>query len=38
VTIAGFDVRDLDRFYETSAPKIVGAYSLGVAASPPVRG
>ena len=38
VTNAGFDVRDLDRFYEKSAPKIVGAYSLGVAASPPVRG
>ncbi len=37
VTNAGFDVQDLDRFYETSAPKIVGAYFLGVAASPPVR-
>ncbi|MFE5707493.1 class I SAM-dependent methyltransferase [Rhodococcus koreensis] len=38
VTNAGFDIQDLDRFYETAAPKIVGAYSLGVAASPPVRG
>ncbi|RZL70262.1 MAG: class I SAM-dependent methyltransferase [Rhodococcus sp. (in: high G+C Gram-positive bacteria)] len=38
VTKAGFDIRDLDRFYEKSEPKIVGAFSLGVAASPPVRG
>ncbi|MBC2641358.1 MULTISPECIES: class I SAM-dependent methyltransferase [unclassified Rhodococcus (in: high G+C Gram-positive bacteria)] len=38
VTNAGFEVRDLDRFYEKSTPKIVGAFSLGVAASPPVRG
>ncbi|REE74511.1 methyltransferase family protein [Rhodococcus wratislaviensis] len=37
VTNAGFEMTDLDRFYETSTPKIVGAYSLGVAASPPVR-
>jgi ubiquinone/menaquinone biosynthesis C-methylase UbiE len=37
VTNAGFDIQDLDRFYETATPKIVGAYSLGIAASPPVR-
>lgn len=37
LTTAGFDIQDLDRFYETAAPKIVGAYSLGIAASPPVR-
>jgi ubiquinone/menaquinone biosynthesis C-methylase UbiE len=38
VTNAGFEVRDLDRFYEKSTPKIVGAFSLGVAASSPVYG
>ncbi|KAF0961338.1 class I SAM-dependent methyltransferase [Rhodococcus sp. T7] len=37
LTNAGFDIQDLDRFYETATPKIVGAYSLGIAASPPVR-
>ena len=31
---AGFTMRDLDVFYEKGAPKVIGAYSLGVAVSP----
>jgi SAM-dependent methyltransferase len=34
---AGFDIRELDVFYEKSTPKVVGAYSLGYAAAPPAR-
>jgi ubiquinone/menaquinone biosynthesis C-methylase UbiE len=34
VTGAGFDITDLDAFYEKSAPKPFTAYSLGVAVSP----
>ncbi|WP_027501168.1 class I SAM-dependent methyltransferase [Rhodococcus sp. UNC363MFTsu5.1] len=32
VRAAGFDIRDLDTFYEKGAPKIMGALSLGVTA------
>ncbi|WP_280268190.1 class I SAM-dependent methyltransferase [Nocardia wallacei] len=31
---AGFEVRELDRFYEESAPKFLGSQYLGVAVSP----
>jgi ubiquinone/menaquinone biosynthesis C-methylase UbiE len=31
---AGFDVRDLDAFYEKGSPRFLGAHSLGVAVSP----
>ena len=31
---AGFDVTELDVFYEDNAPKVMGAMSLGVAVSP----
>jgi ubiquinone/menaquinone biosynthesis C-methylase UbiE len=31
---AGFEIRDLDTFYEPGTPKVLGANSLGVAASP----
>ena len=31
---AGFDIRDVDEFYEDGAPKFVAADSLGVAVSP----
>jgi SAM-dependent methyltransferase len=31
---AGFDVRDLDAYYEKGSPKFLGANSLGVAVSP----
>jgi ubiquinone/menaquinone biosynthesis C-methylase UbiE len=34
VTDAGFTVKELDTFYEKSAPKPVGAASLGVATAP----
>ncbi|HEV7685210.1 MAG TPA: class I SAM-dependent methyltransferase [Acidimicrobiia bacterium] len=34
VTKAGFTITELDTFYEKSAPKPVGAYSLGVAVAP----
>lgn len=33
LTDAGFDIRELDAFYEKGTPKFVGAYSLGYAAS-----
>lgn len=33
VTDAGFEIREVDRFYEQSSPKILGALSLGVAVS-----
>ncbi|PTR23999.1 methyltransferase family protein [Rhodococcus sp. OK519] len=36
VRVAGFEIRDLDSFYEKGAPRIMGALSLGVAA--PVEG
>ncbi len=32
IRAAGFEIRDLDTFYEKGAPKIMGALSLGVAA------
>lgn len=32
VRTAGFEIRDLDTFYQEGAPKILGALSLGVAA------
>ncbi|MEE2031895.1 class I SAM-dependent methyltransferase [Rhodococcus chondri] len=35
IRAAGFEIRDLDTFYEKGAPKVLGALSLGVAA--PVR-
>ncbi|MEV0947075.1 class I SAM-dependent methyltransferase [Rhodococcus sp. NPDC049939] len=35
---AGFEIKELDRFYEKSTPKVMGAFSLGYAASPPVNG
>ena len=31
---AGFEIRELDQFYEEGTPKILGAESLGVAVSP----
>ena len=31
---AGFEIRDVDRFYEDGAPKFLAADSLGVAVSP----
>lgn len=34
LTEAGFEVRDLDQFYEKGSPRWVGAESLGVAVSP----
>lgn len=34
LTGAGFDVAELDRFYEEGAPKFVAAVSLGVAVAP----
>lgn len=34
VTTAGFHVHDVDRFYEPTSPRPVGALSLGVAVSP----
>jgi ubiquinone/menaquinone biosynthesis C-methylase UbiE len=33
LTAAGFEIVELDQFYEDSAPKVVGAESLGVAVS-----
>ncbi|AOW93835.1 methyltransferase type 11 [Rhodococcus sp. WMMA185] len=38
LTQAGFEIRELDRFYEHSTPKFIGALSLGYAASPPANG
>lgn len=35
VRAAGFEIRDLDTFYEKGAPKIMGALSVGIAA--PIR-
>ena len=34
ITDAGFEITELDRFYEKGAPKFAAAFSLGVAASP----
>jgi ubiquinone/menaquinone biosynthesis C-methylase UbiE len=34
LTGAGFTITELDTFYEKSAPKPIGAYSLGVAVAP----
>ena len=34
LTAAGFTITELDVFYEKSAPKFEGAYSLGIALSP----
>ena len=34
ITGAGFEIAELDVFYEEGAPKVVGANSLGVAVSP----
>ena len=34
VVDAGFEIRELDVFYDKGAPKFVAAYSLGVAVSP----
>ena len=31
---AGFEIAELDRYYEKGAPRIVGAHTLGVAVSP----
>ncbi|MDH6679004.1 ubiquinone/menaquinone biosynthesis C-methylase UbiE [Rhodococcus sp. LBL1] len=31
IRAAGFEIRDLDTFYESGAPKVMGALSLGVA-------
>ena len=31
---AGFEITSLDRYYEKGSPKVIGAHSLGVAASP----
>jgi len=31
---AGFRIVELDQYYEKGAPKVAGAHSLGVAASP----
>ena len=31
---AGFEIRDVDRYYEKGSPKFLGAHSLGVAESP----
>ncbi|WP_072691587.1 class I SAM-dependent methyltransferase [Rhodococcus marinonascens] len=38
LTGAGFEIRELDRFYEQSAPRFLGALSLGYAAAPPMNG
>jgi ubiquinone/menaquinone biosynthesis C-methylase UbiE len=34
LTNAGFTITELDTFYEKTAPKAVGAYSLGIAVAP----
>jgi ubiquinone/menaquinone biosynthesis C-methylase UbiE len=34
LTGAGFEIREVDRYYERGSPKVVGANSRGVAASP----
>ena len=34
IRAAGFEVRDVDRFYEQGSPKVLGAHALGVAVSP----
>lgn len=34
VTVAGFEITELDTFYEKGAPRAIAAYSLGVARSP----
>ena len=34
ITDAGFEITELDRFYEKGAPKFAAAFSLGVAISP----
>jgi len=34
LTAAGFEIRQVDQFYEDGAPKVMGADSLGVAVSP----
>lgn len=34
LTEAGFSMQELDVFYEKGAPKVLGAYSLGVAVAP----
>ncbi|WP_405136582.1 class I SAM-dependent methyltransferase [Nocardia sp. NBC_01388] len=31
---AGFEIRDMDRFYQKVAPKVLGAMSLGIAVAP----
>ena len=34
IRAAGFEVRDVDTFYEQGSPKVLGAHALGVAVSP----
>ena len=34
IRAAGFEVRDVDTFYEHGSPKVLGAHALGVAVSP----
>ena len=34
LTDAGFEVTELDEFYDKGTPKFAGAFSLGVAVSP----
>jgi len=34
IRTAGFEVRDVDTFYEQGSPKVLGAHALGVAVSP----
>ena len=34
IRAAGFEVREVDAFYEPGSPKFIGAHSLGVAVSP----
>jgi hypothetical protein len=33
IRVAGFEIESLDRYYEQSSPKALGAQSLGVARS-----